>query len=135
RSAGIRRRRAARCPYAGRAGVAQARGSTLAPGLRDGIAVGALVHRADPRPRRAGVVMRGILALALLLVAGRAIAGMPFGGDDAGFVPPDAATFTCESTVEKHFAKPSSVRAPATSPRRAWACAATRSTRRHARTA
>jgi len=43
--------------------------------------------------------------LAFLLIASRAIAGTPFGGDDAGFVPPDAATFACESTVEKHFAK------------------------------
>jgi hypothetical protein len=49
--------------------------------------------------------MRGIPFLVLLFIAVRAIAGTPFGGDDAGFVPPDAATFACESTVEKHFAK------------------------------
>ena len=46
-----------------------------------------------------------VLALTMLLAGGRGFAGTPFGGDDAGFVPPDAATFACEDTVERHFAK------------------------------
>ena len=46
-----------------------------------------------------------LLSIALLLAAGRVLAGTPLGGDDAGFVPPDAATFACENAVEKRFAK------------------------------
>ena len=32
-------------------------------------------------------------------------AGTPFGGDDAGFVPPDKGTLKCESSVTKNAAK------------------------------
>jgi len=45
------------------------------------------------------------LAAFALVVASSAVAGTPFGGDDAGFVPPDAATLACETAVEKRFAK------------------------------
>src|SRR5262249_39923641 len=50
-------------------------------------------------------VSTAIFLLALVLPGGRALAGTPFGGDDTGFVPPDAASFACEDAVERRFAK------------------------------
>jgi hypothetical protein len=42
-----------------------------------------------------------VAGLATLLGVGVAVAGTPFGGDDAGFIPPDKATEVCESAVGK----------------------------------
>lgn len=43
--------------------------------------------------------------LSSLVMAGVALAGTPFGGDDTGFIPPDATTLKCESTVAKNLSK------------------------------
>jgi hypothetical protein len=40
-----------------------------------------------------------------VLSVGSAFAGTPFGGDHTGFVPPDAATYTCESKASLANAK------------------------------
>ena len=46
------------------------------------------------------------LAIALLgMLAGSAVAGTPFGGDDTGFIPPTKNVAKCESSVARSHAK------------------------------
>ena len=46
-----------------------------------------------------------MVAVGAAIGVGAARAGTPFGGDDAGFVPPDKGTLKCESSVTKNAAK------------------------------
>src|SRR5436309_11308622 len=43
--------------------------------------------------------------LAVALAAGTAVAQTPFGGDDAGFIPPNKDIAKCENSVAKNVGK------------------------------
>src|SRR5581483_2985667 len=58
-------------------------------------------YKRRPAMRRSSLV---VLAIALF-VASAAAAGTPFGGDDAGFVPPSQPALVCSSKVTTGIAK------------------------------